>query len=70
MRASRLGLEGSLPIIVERVLNGTYRRQRKEAYQIPIGYINVPWGVEPNIRTWEPYPLAGYSSALHTITLK
>ena len=54
----------------EKIFNSTYRRLREEAYQIPIGYINVPWGVGPRIRTWEPYPLAQWASALHTITLE
>lgn len=54
----------------EEIFNSTYRRLREEAYQIPIGYINVPWGVGPRIETWEPYPLAQWASALHTITLK
>jgi ABC-type transport system substrate-binding protein len=54
----------------EKIFNSTYLRLREEAYQIPIGYINVPWGVGPRIQTWEPYPLAQWASALHTITLK
>ena len=54
----------------EKALNTTYRRLRDEAYEIPVGYINIPWGVGPRIRTWDPYPLAFYLSALHTVTLK
>jgi peptide/nickel transport system substrate-binding protein len=54
----------------EEIFKSTYRRLREEAYQIPIGYINVAWGVGPRIQTWEPYPLAQWPSALHTITLK
>jgi ABC-type transport system substrate-binding protein len=54
----------------EKIFNSTFRRLREEAYQIPIGYINIPWGVGPRIVKWEPYPLAQYSSALHTIVLK
>ena len=41
---------------------------RDEAYWISFGYGNIPWGVGPRIRTWQPYPLAIYISALHTIT--
>ena len=57
---------------VERVtaLNSAYQRLREEAYEIPLGYFNIPWGIGPRIQTWEPYPLAFYPSALHTITLK
>jgi hypothetical protein len=33
------------------------------------GYINIPFGVGSRIETWEPYPLAFYPTALHTITL-
>ncbi len=54
----------------EKVLNSLYRRLRDEAYNIPLGYVNIPWGVGPRIRTWQPYPLSFYPSALHTITLK
>jgi peptide/nickel transport system substrate-binding protein len=54
----------------EKVLNSTYRRLRDESYEFGIGYVNIPWGVGPRIQTWEPYPLAFYPSALHTITLK
>jgi hypothetical protein len=43
---------------------------REEANQINLGYINIPWGVGPRVVTWEPYPLAPYPSALHTVTLK
>ena len=58
------------PVESEKVLNSTYRRMRDEAYFITPGYLNIPWGVGPRIRTWQPYPLALYSSAFHTITLK
>ncbi len=58
------------PVEREKALNGTYRRMRDEAYDIPLGYFNIPWGVGPRIRTWQPYPLAFHISALHTITLK
>ena len=58
------------PVEREKVLNSTYRRLRDEAYDISLGYTNLPWGVGPRIRTWDPYPLAFYPSALHTITLK
>jgi peptide/nickel transport system substrate-binding protein len=51
-------------------LTETYRRLRDEAYYISPGYMNIPWGVGSRIQTWEPYPLALYFSALHTITLR
>jgi peptide/nickel transport system substrate-binding protein len=58
------------PVEREKVLNSTYRRLRDEAYFITPGYMNIPWGVGPRIRTWEPYPLALYVSAVNTITLE
>jgi peptide/nickel transport system substrate-binding protein len=58
------------PVEQAKVYNSTYRRLRDEAYDISLGYINIPWGVGPRIRTWDPYPVASYPSALHTITLK
>jgi ABC-type transport system substrate-binding protein len=54
----------------EKVLNSTYRRLREEAYQVSVGYINAPFGVGPRIQTWQPYRVAEYASALHTIVLK
>ena len=54
----------------EEVFNSTYRRLREESYQITTGYINAPWGVGPRILTWEPFRVAEYASALHTITLE
>ncbi|MSQ16149.1 MAG: ABC transporter substrate-binding protein [Dehalococcoidia bacterium] len=54
----------------EKALNSAYRRMRDEAYDIPLGYFNIPWGVGPRIQTWQPDPLAFHISALHTITLK
>jgi peptide/nickel transport system substrate-binding protein len=60
-----IGQEGA-----EDIFNSTYRRLREEAYQISVGYINAPWGIGPRIKTWEPYRVAEYASALHTITLK
>ena len=51
-------------------LNFLYRQLREEQYELGVGYINIPWAVGPRILTWEPYPLAFYPSALHTIRLK
>ncbi len=58
------------PVEQAKVYNSTYRRLREEAYDISLGYVNIPWGVGPRIRTWQPHPVASYPSALHTITLK
>ncbi|HEU0020807.1 MAG TPA: ABC transporter substrate-binding protein, partial [Dehalococcoidia bacterium] len=45
-------------------------RLRDESHLLGVGYANIPWGVGPRVLTWRPYPMAGYPSALHTITLK
>ncbi len=58
------------PAEKERAFNSLYRRLRDESYDISLGYLNVPWGVGPRIAKWQPYPLAEYASALHTIALK
>jgi ABC-type transport system substrate-binding protein len=58
------------PVEREKVLNSTWRRLREESYDIQLGYINIPWALGPRILTWDPYPVAFYPSALHTITLK
>ncbi len=58
------------PVEREQAINNLYRRLREEAYDMSIGYVNIPWGVGPNILTWEPYPVTDYLSAPHTITLK
>jgi ABC-type transport system substrate-binding protein len=47
-----------------------YPRLRDESYELGIGYANIPWGVGSRVLTWEPYPLAQWVTALHTITLK
>jgi peptide/nickel transport system substrate-binding protein len=46
------------------------KRLREESYESSIGYNNIPWGVGPRVLTWQPWPMAAYPSALHTITLK
>jgi peptide/nickel transport system substrate-binding protein len=51
-------------------LAALYLRLKDESYQLGIGYANLPWGVGPNVLTWQPYPLSPWPSALHTITLK
>ena len=43
---------------------------RDEAYEIGLGYVNIPWGVGSRIDNWEPLSLAPNPSGLHTITLK
>jgi peptide/nickel transport system substrate-binding protein len=58
------------PVELEKALNTAYMRFLDEAYEISLGYFNIPWGVGPRIATWEPYPLATYPFSLHTITLK
>jgi hypothetical protein len=35
-----------------------------------MGYVNIPWGVGPNVETWQPFNFSFYPSGLHTITLK
>jgi hypothetical protein len=47
-----------------------YQRLREESYELSVGYTNIPWGVGPRVLTWEPYPLAPFITAIHTITLK
>ena len=47
-----------------------YKRFRDESFEMSFGYINIPFGVGSRIETWEPYPLAFYPTALHTITLE
>jgi peptide/nickel transport system substrate-binding protein len=47
-----------------------YARLKDESYYLAIGYSNILWAVGPRVVTWQPYPMALYPSALHTITLK
>ncbi|MSQ07522.1 MAG: hypothetical protein EXR54_08925 [Dehalococcoidia bacterium] len=54
----------------EEALKKLFLRLRDESHQLGIGYANIPWGVGSRVVTWQPYPLALYPSALHTITLK
>ena len=50
--------------------NSLYLRLWQEAYDMAIGYINIPWGIGPRIASWDPFPLSQHSSAFHTIILK
>jgi peptide/nickel transport system substrate-binding protein len=50
--------------------NRVLRRLREEAYELGIGYINIPWAVGPRVVTWQPWPFSFYPSNLHGITLK
>ncbi len=55
----------------EKNLNSMYLRLRDEAYDISAGgYINAPFAVGPRIKAWQPYRVAEYASAMHTIVLK
>ena len=58
------------PTKIEEALNSWYRTLREEQYELGIGYVNIPWAVSPRVLTWEPYPLAFFPSAYHTITLE
>jgi peptide/nickel transport system substrate-binding protein len=64
------GLQELDPAKQEQSYNEVYQRLRDESYIIGVGYLNIPWGLGPRILTWEPYPLAIWPSAIHTITLK
>ena len=54
----------------EAALTKLFPRLKDESYQLGIGYVNIPWAVGPRVLTWEPYPISGWVTALHTITLK
>lgn len=47
-----------------------FLRLRDESYHLGGGYVNIPWGVGPRVLTWRPYPMSGWLTAHHTITLK
>ena len=51
-------------------LNQLYRRLHQESYEIGIGYVNIPWGVGPRVKTWQPFTFAFFPSGIHTITLE
>lgn len=57
------------PAEVETALTTLYRRLREEHYELGIGYLNIPWAVNSRVSAWEPYSLAFYPSAFHTIIL-
>ena len=58
------------PVEQEKVWNSVYLQLRDEAWDISLGYINIPWGVGPRILTWQPDPISSWASGLYTITLK
>ncbi len=53
-----------------KAFNTTYRRLRDEAYEMSLGYVNIPWAVGPRVQTWQPYPLAFYPSNFYGLVLK
>ena len=57
------------PAEVETALTTLYRRLKEEHYELGIGYLNIPWAVNSRVSAWEPYSLAFYPSAFHTIIL-
>ena len=52
------------------VLNELYLSQRDLSMELGVGYINIPWAVGSRVLEWQPFPLAFYPSAPHTIVLK
>jgi ABC-type transport system substrate-binding protein len=50
--------------------NKLYKMLRDEQYYIGIGYVNIPWGVGPQVVQWTPAPLSFYPSGLHTVVLQ
>ncbi len=54
----------------EQAWKDVYTRLRDESYELGVGYVNIPWGVGPRVKTWEPYPFSLWISAVHTITLE
>jgi peptide/nickel transport system substrate-binding protein len=58
------------PVEREAAFNALSKRGREESYELGIGYVNIPWAVGPRVAAWQPWPLAGYPSNLHGITLK
>ena len=58
------------PVEQEKDWNSVYLQLRDEAWDISLGYINIPWGVGPRILTWQPDPISSWASGLYTITLK
>ncbi len=51
-------------------LNQMYLRLRDESYELGIGYVNIPWAVSSRVEDWQPFSLAFYPSAIHTLKLK
>ena len=54
----------------EQTYKDLYVRLREESYEFGVGYVNIPWGVGPRVKTWEPYPFSLWISAIHTITVE
>jgi len=54
----------------EKAFNTLSKRAREETHELGIGYINIPWAVGPQVKEWQPFPLAFYPSNIHGIVLK
>jgi ABC-type transport system substrate-binding protein len=46
-----------------------YKLAREEGYNWSVFTANTPWGVSKGIKTWKPWPLLPYASALWTIEM-
>ena len=58
------------PATREQALNGLYKRLADEQQFMSMGYLNLPWGVGPRVKDWQPLPLNPFPNSLHTIMIE
>ena len=57
------------PVAREKAINDLYKVLWDQHHALGIGYVNIPWGVGPRIKTWEPWPRCEFPCGRYTITL-
>lgn len=57
------------PSLRQAAFEKTFKFLFDEHYEFGSGYVNLPWGVGPRIKSWNPWPVVPYQTAMWTVEL-
>ena len=57
------------PVAREKSINDLHKILWELQHAVGIGFVNIPWGVGPIVKTWQPRPLSQQATGLYTMTL-
>jgi len=57
------------PALRQAAFEKAYKFLFDEHYEFGSGYVNLPWGVGPRIKNWNPWPVVPYQTAMWTVEL-